>query len=76
MKTYDIPLALQVAHYARFKHELSTRLAVELTTALLTKNEWPQYLVDWLASVRETTKPEERAPTVKYLLNKLYGGNS
>jgi hypothetical protein len=71
VNSFDVPLALQVAHYWKFHQELPTRLAVELAMALEQKGHWPQYLREWLDQVKRTTKPEERAPTVKYLLEKM-----
>lgn len=69
--TFDIPLVMQISFYWKHHHELPTHLAVELAIALVEKGHWPQYLREWLDHVKATTKPFERAPTVKHLLETM-----
>ena len=69
--SFSIPEAIQVAHYWKFKCPLAYYHALDHASDLMTHNIVPPFLRDWIDHVKVTTKRDDRAAVVQYLINRL-----
>jgi hypothetical protein len=68
---FDIPQAVQVAHYWKYKQPLDFHIAVKVGNDIVSRSAFPNYVEEWLDFVSGGIDEKTLAPVVRFLLNLL-----